>query len=145
VSDAPEVRVRPLVDGDLDQADRIVRVAFGTFLGAPGTLVFRARTPVDLLGCLWRRGAPFGGAVLGVAIRCGMCHRGASVTRGAIMSGREESRCRGRVPLLRVERLPAMNPGVSVRGSSVGVFVVSASPRSLATAASPNRWRRTSW
>ena len=30
-----QVRVRPLVDGDLDEADRIFRIAFGTFLGAP--------------------------------------------------------------------------------------------------------------
>lgn len=33
--DSGEVRVRPLIDGDLDEADRIFRVAFGTFLGAP--------------------------------------------------------------------------------------------------------------
>ena len=33
--DSTEVRVRPLIDGDLDEADRIFRVAFGTFLGAP--------------------------------------------------------------------------------------------------------------
>jgi len=32
---AAEVRVRPLADQDLDEADRIFRVAFGTFLGAP--------------------------------------------------------------------------------------------------------------
>ena len=31
---AAQVRVRPLVDGDLDEADRIFRIAFGTFLGA---------------------------------------------------------------------------------------------------------------
>jgi GNAT superfamily N-acetyltransferase len=35
LSDSTEVRVRPLVEGDLDEADRIFRVAFGTFLGAP--------------------------------------------------------------------------------------------------------------
>jgi GNAT superfamily N-acetyltransferase len=35
VGDADEVRVRPLGQEDLDQADRILRVAFGTFLGAP--------------------------------------------------------------------------------------------------------------
>jgi len=35
VCDTAEVRVRPLFEGDLDEADRIFRVAFGTFLGAP--------------------------------------------------------------------------------------------------------------
>jgi hypothetical protein len=35
VTDAAGVRVRPLVAGDLDEADRICRVAFGTFVGAP--------------------------------------------------------------------------------------------------------------
>jgi hypothetical protein len=35
VCDSTEVRVRPLIEGDLDEADRIFRVAFGTFLGAP--------------------------------------------------------------------------------------------------------------
>ena len=32
---ADEVRVRPLAEADLDEADRICRVAFGTFMGAP--------------------------------------------------------------------------------------------------------------
>jgi hypothetical protein len=31
----PGVVVRPLAEGDLAEADRIFRVAFGTFLGAP--------------------------------------------------------------------------------------------------------------
>jgi GNAT superfamily N-acetyltransferase len=35
MSDAGAVVVRPLVESDLDAADRIFRVAFGTFLGAP--------------------------------------------------------------------------------------------------------------
>jgi len=35
VTDAAGVRVRPLAAGDLDEADRICRVAFGTFIGAP--------------------------------------------------------------------------------------------------------------
>jgi hypothetical protein len=35
VTDVAGVRVRPLAAGDLDEADRICRVAFGTFLGAP--------------------------------------------------------------------------------------------------------------
>jgi GNAT superfamily N-acetyltransferase len=35
VCDSAEVRVRPLIEGDLDEADRIFRLAFGTFLGAP--------------------------------------------------------------------------------------------------------------
>jgi GNAT superfamily N-acetyltransferase len=35
VSGAAEVLVRPLAERDLDEADRIFRVAFGTFLGMP--------------------------------------------------------------------------------------------------------------
>src|SRR6516165_3311367 len=35
VTDAAGVRVRPLAAEDLDEADRICRVAFGTFLGVP--------------------------------------------------------------------------------------------------------------
>ena len=35
MTDAARVRVRPLAAGDLDEADRICRVAFGTFVGAP--------------------------------------------------------------------------------------------------------------
>lgn len=33
--DTAEVRIRPLAEEDLDEADRICRVAFGTFLGMP--------------------------------------------------------------------------------------------------------------
>ena len=29
------IRVRPLVESDLDEADRIMRLAFGTFMGLP--------------------------------------------------------------------------------------------------------------
>ena len=35
VTDAAGVRVRPLAAEDLDEADRICRVAFGTFVGVP--------------------------------------------------------------------------------------------------------------
>jgi len=35
VRDTAGVRVRPLAEEDLDEADRIFRVAFGTFLGMP--------------------------------------------------------------------------------------------------------------
>ena len=35
MSDAAGVRIRPLAEEDLDEADRIFRVAFGTFLGMP--------------------------------------------------------------------------------------------------------------
>jgi len=35
VTDAAGVRVRALAAGDLDEADRICRIAFGTFLGVP--------------------------------------------------------------------------------------------------------------
>ena len=35
MTDAAVVRVRPLAAGDVDEADRICRVAFGTFVGVP--------------------------------------------------------------------------------------------------------------
>src|SRR5579859_6480695 len=35
VRNTAEVRVRPLAEADLDEADRVFRVAFGTFLGVP--------------------------------------------------------------------------------------------------------------
>ena len=35
-----EITVRPLVEGDLPAADRIIRVAFGTFLGMPDPTAF---------------------------------------------------------------------------------------------------------
>jgi GNAT superfamily N-acetyltransferase len=38
--DAPvEVSIRPLEEGDLDAADRVMRMAFGTFLGAPDPMM----------------------------------------------------------------------------------------------------------
>lgn len=35
-----EIRVRPMVDADLDAADRVFRVAFGTFMGLPDPASF---------------------------------------------------------------------------------------------------------
>ena len=37
---SPEIKVRPLVEEDLPEADRIMRLAFGTFLGLPDPLKF---------------------------------------------------------------------------------------------------------
>ena len=36
----PDVSVRPLREGDLSEADRIIRLAFGTFLGLPDPMTF---------------------------------------------------------------------------------------------------------
>ncbi len=36
----PDVSVRPLREGDLSEADRIMRLAFGTFLGLPDPMTF---------------------------------------------------------------------------------------------------------
>jgi hypothetical protein len=52
VTDAAAVRVRPLVAGDLDEADRIFRVAFGTFLGVPEPERFFG--DVDMVRTRWR-------------------------------------------------------------------------------------------
>ena len=35
-----DVSVRPLREGDLSEADRIMRLAFGTFLGLPEPMTF---------------------------------------------------------------------------------------------------------
>jgi GNAT superfamily N-acetyltransferase len=52
VTDAAEVRVRPLAAGDLDEADRICRVAFGTFVGAPQPEHFFG--DADMVRTRWR-------------------------------------------------------------------------------------------
>ena len=52
MTDAAGALVRPLVDGDLDEADRIFRVAFGTFLGVPEPERFFG--DVDMVRTRWR-------------------------------------------------------------------------------------------
>jgi GNAT superfamily N-acetyltransferase len=52
VRDAAGARVRPLTERDLDEADRIFRVAFGTFLGAPDPEEFSG--DADLVRTRWR-------------------------------------------------------------------------------------------
>ncbi len=49
---ADDVVVRPLAGADLDEADRIFRVAFGTFLGAPEPEKFFGDS--DSLRTRWR-------------------------------------------------------------------------------------------
>jgi GNAT superfamily N-acetyltransferase len=61
VSDTREVRVRPLADRDLDEADRIFRVAFGTFLGAPDPEGFFG--DADYVRTRWRANPAAGLAV----------------------------------------------------------------------------------
>ena len=46
------VHIRPLVEADLPQADRIFRLAFGTFLGLPDPLAFAG--DADIVGTRWR-------------------------------------------------------------------------------------------
>ncbi len=36
----PDVSIRPLREGDHSEADRIMRLAFGTFLGLPEPMTF---------------------------------------------------------------------------------------------------------
>ena len=50
--DTAGVRVRPLAEGDLDEADRICRVAFGTFLGVPDPEKFFG--DADLVRTRWK-------------------------------------------------------------------------------------------
>jgi len=52
VTDTAEVRVRPLAAEDLDEADRICRVAFGTFLGVPEPEKFFG--DADMVRTRWR-------------------------------------------------------------------------------------------
>lgn len=40
MADAPSVRIGPLKKSELEEADRIVRLAFGTFLGMPDPMTF---------------------------------------------------------------------------------------------------------
>lgn len=52
---AHEVAIRPLSEADLDDADRIFRVAFGTFVGLPDPAAFMAGT--DFVRSRWRTDA----------------------------------------------------------------------------------------
>ena len=63
MTDAAGVRVRPLVAGDLDEADRICRVAFGTFVGVPQPESFFG--DADMVRTRWQA-AP--GAALGAEV-----------------------------------------------------------------------------
>jgi GNAT superfamily N-acetyltransferase len=54
VRNTAEVRVRPLAEADLDEADRVFRVAFGTFLGAPDPEGFFG--DADYVRTRWRAG-----------------------------------------------------------------------------------------
>jgi GNAT superfamily N-acetyltransferase len=55
------IDIRPLRESDLSEADRIFRLAFGTFLGLPDPTTFAAGA--DLIGTRWR--APAGNATFG--------------------------------------------------------------------------------
>jgi len=46
------IHVRPLRENDLPEADRIFRLAFGTFMGLPDPMAFAAGA--DLIGTRWR-------------------------------------------------------------------------------------------
>src|SRR6266704_2013161 len=52
MTEATGVRVRPLAAEDLDEADRICRVAFGTFVGAPEPERFFG--DADMVRTRWR-------------------------------------------------------------------------------------------
>jgi hypothetical protein len=47
-----DIAIRPLDEQDLPEADRIFRVAFGTFLGLPDPLSFMG--DADLVRTRWR-------------------------------------------------------------------------------------------
>ena len=59
------IDIRPLREADLPEADRIFRLAFGTFLGLPDPMTFAAGA--DLIGTRWR--APASNATVG-AFEC---------------------------------------------------------------------------
>jgi GNAT superfamily N-acetyltransferase len=50
----PSLTIRPLLEGDVDAADHIVRLAFGTFLGLPDPLAFMG--DADFAHTRWRAG-----------------------------------------------------------------------------------------
>lgn len=55
------IDIRPLTERDLPEADRIFRLAFGTFMGLPDPMAFAAGA--DLIGTRWR--APASNATVG--------------------------------------------------------------------------------
>lgn len=55
------IDIRPLSERDLPEADRIFRLAFGTFMGLPDPMTFAAGA--DLIGTRWR--APASNATVG--------------------------------------------------------------------------------
>ena len=55
------INIRPLAERDLPEADRIFRLAFGTFIGLPDPMAFAAGA--DLIGTRWR--APAGNTAFG--------------------------------------------------------------------------------
>ncbi len=55
------IDIRPLREGDLPEANRIFRLAFGTFIGLPDPMAFAEGA--DLIGTRWR--APAGNATFG--------------------------------------------------------------------------------
>ena len=66
---SPEIKIRPLVEEDLREADRIMRLAFGTFLGLPDPLKFMG--DADYVRTRWLAdpsavfGAEMNGALVG--------------------------------------------------------------------------------
>ncbi len=72
-----QVSIRPLQEQDLPEADRVFRLAFGTFIGLPDPMSFMG--DADLIGSRWRNdpaaalGAYDGDALVGTsfATRCG--------------------------------------------------------------------------
>ena len=49
---AAAIAIRPLREADLDDADRIFRLAFGTYLGLPDPMAFM--TGAELVRARWR-------------------------------------------------------------------------------------------
>jgi hypothetical protein len=76
--------IRPLTEADLHEAKRLIRVAFGTFLGAPDPENFWADLVPGSLYCSWRSALPTASA--NVARLKGFIMRGSLVIPGPNLS-----------------------------------------------------------
>jgi len=75
----PEITIRPVREGELPEADRIVRLAFGTFLGLPDPMKFMGDASYVRTRWLADPGAVFGAEMAGELVGANFATRWGSV------------------------------------------------------------------
>src|SRR5579862_8428514 len=75
----PEITIRPVREADLPEADRIVRLAFGTFLGLPDPMKFMGDASYVRTRWLADPGAVFGAEIAGELVGTNYITRWGSV------------------------------------------------------------------